>query len=226
MFGAIGNVISSAAKAIAPISGFLGDAVSAYGSARQADMSRDFNAMQAEISRENQLELANTQYQRTVKDLNAAGLSPMLAYTKGATAMPGAVTASSGAMADAPKFGETAQRSAAADLARSQLEVNTQTAKKVAEEAKLAAQKVLQEPARFYLEQAALGSQINSTTAQANQTSALELLTRQGKAPAPDTNIVRNIKDAMSYGGKGVSDAKSALDNFISRTYKSLRGIK
>jgi hypothetical protein len=220
MFGGLGGIVSSALSAIKP---FAGDILSAGSSAYQAGLTRDFNAEQANLSRESQLELANTQYQRTVKDLNAAGLSPMLAYTKGATAMPGAVTASSSAQGDAPRFGETSQRIAAADLAKSQLEVNTQTAKKVAEEAKLAAQKVLQEPARFYLEQAALGSQINSTTAQANQTSALEQLTRQGKAPAPDTNIVRNIKDAMNYGGKGVSDAKSALDNFISRTYESMK---
>jgi hypothetical protein len=78
-------------------------------------------------------------------------------------------------------------------------------------------------PTRFYYDLANLGSQINQSTAQAGQTSALENLTRQGKAPAPDTNIVRNIKDAVSYGGKGVSDAKSALDNFIGRTYESMK---
>jgi hypothetical protein len=225
MFG-LGGIISSAVKAIEPVSGLLGDAATAYGGARQADMTRDFNAEQANISREAQLELANTQYQRTVKDLNAAGLSPMLAYSKGATALPSAVTASSGATSEGPRFGETSQRSAAADLAKSQYEVNVQTARKASEEADLAALRAKQEPARFYMEQAEAGSRINQSTAQAGQTDALEKLTREGKAPAPDTNIVRNIKDAVNYGGKGFSDAKSALDNFISRAYKSIRGIK
>jgi hypothetical protein len=226
--GAIGGYFGGpAGAAIGSAAGdFLSDAGSAYGSHREAEMTRAFNASQANLSRESQLELANTQYQRTVKDLNAAGLSPMLAYSKGPTAMPGAVTASSGAMGDAPKFGESGQRYATANLAKAQYEVNIQTAKKVAEEAKLAAQKVLQEPARFYLEQAVMGSQINQSTAQAGQTEALEALTRQGKAPAPDTNIVRNIKDAITHGGRGFRDAKSSLDNFISRTYKSIRGIK
>jgi hypothetical protein len=218
-----GGLISSAINAVKP---FVGDLFTAGSSAYQAGVNRDFNAYEAEKSRSFQEDMANTQYQRMVKDLNSAGLSPMLAYSKGGSAVPSGATASTSAMPESPRFGETSQRMAASDLAKSQLEINTQTAKKVAEEAKLAAQKVLQEPARFYLEQAALGSQINSTTAQANQTSALELLTRQGKAPAPDTNIVRNIKDAVNLGGKGVSDAKSALDNFISRTYKSLRGVK
>jgi len=220
------DVISSALNAVKPIAGLLGDAATAYGGARQAEMTRDFNAEQANISREAQLELANTQYQRTVKDLNAAGLSPMLAYSKGPTAMPSAVTASSGATAEGPRFGETSQRQAAAEMARAQTEINVQTAKKVAEEAKLAAQKVLQEPARFYMEQAALGAQINSSTANADQASALAKLTQQGKAPAPDTNIVRNIKDVAKYGGGVFDNAKSAVDNFINRTYKSLRGIK
>jgi hypothetical protein len=223
MFGGLGNLVSSAFSAVKP---FVGDLLSSGTSAYQANLSRDFNAEQANISRESQLELANTQYQRTVKDLNAAGLSPMLAYTKGASAMPGAVTASSSAQGDAPRFGETSQRISAAELAKTQQEINVQTAKKVAEEAKLAAQRTLQEPARFYLEQAEAGSRINSNSAQAAQNTALEALTKLGKAPAADTNIVRNIKDAVNYGGGALSNAKSAMDNFISRAYKSIRGLK
>jgi len=204
-FGSIGDIFSSA--------------ISAYSNHREAEQNRDWQEHQRA-----------TAYQTTVADLQAAGLSPMLAYSKGPTSGGSGATA---APMQPLKLGETEQRTTSSDLSRAQVDVaktqeqlNIASAKKTAAEADLAAQKVLQEPARFYLEQAALGSQINSSTAQANQTSALELLTRQGKAPSPDTNIVRNIKDAVNLGGKGVVDAKSALDNFISNTYKSIRGIK
>jgi hypothetical protein len=213
MFGGLGGIVSSALSAAKPIMGFLGDAGTAYSSYRNADMNRDF-----------QEEMSGTAYQRAVKDLNAAGLSPMLAYSKGGASTP------SGSVADAAKLGETEQRTSSSDLqraqvdvAKSQEQVNIQTAKQVAAQAAKTAIEVEQMPTRFYYDLANLGSQINQSTAQAGQTGALELLTRQGKAPAPDTNIVRNIKDAMSYGGKGVTDAKSALDNFIGRTYESLK---
>lgn len=210
------DVISSALSAVKPVMSFLGDAGTAYSSYRNADMNRDF-----------QEEMSGTAYQRAVKDLNAAGLSPMLAYSKGGASTP------SGSVADAARLGETGQRMSSTDLqraqvdvAKSQEQVNIQTAKQVAAQAAKTAIEVEQMPTRFYYDLAALGSQINSNTASAGQTSALEQLTRQGKAPAPDTNIVRNIKDAVNYGGGAFSNAKSALDNIISRTYKSIRGIK
>ena len=39
-------------------------------------------------------------------------------------------------------------------------------------------------------------------------TNATANLTEIGKAPAPDTNIVRNIKDAVAYGEKGLAMLK------------------
>lgn len=49
-------------------------------SAREA---MNFSAAEAEKNRLFQSEQANTQWQRAVKDLKAAGLNPILAYTKG-----------------------------------------------------------------------------------------------------------------------------------------------
>jgi hypothetical protein len=211
-----GSLVSSAFSAIKPFQGLIGDVATGYSSVREAERNREF-----------QEEMSNTSYQRAVKDLNAAGLSPMLAYSKGGASTP------SGSTADSVKFGETGQRTASSDLSKAQVDVaksqelvNIQTAKQVAAQAAKTALEVEQMPTRFYYDLANLGSQINQSTAQAGQTSALESLTRQGKAPAPDTNIVRNIKDAVNYGGGAFGNAKSALDNIISRTYKSLRGIK
>jgi hypothetical protein len=208
------DIVSSALSAVKPVMSFLGDAGSAYSSYRNAEMNRDF-----------QEDMSSTAYQRAVKDLNAAGLSPMLAYSKGGASSP------SGSMAEPLKLGETGQRISSSDLQRAQIDVaksqeqlNIQSAQQVAEQAKKTAIEVEQMPQRFYYDLALLGSQINSNTASAGQTSALENLTRQGKAPGADTNIVRNIKDAIKEIPSGVSNAKTMFDNFINRTYKSIRG--
>jgi hypothetical protein len=230
MFG-LGGIISSAVKAIEPISGLLGDAVTAYGGARQADMTRDFNAEQANISREAQLELANTQYQRTVKDLNAAGLSPMLAYSKGATAMPSAVTASSGATAEGPRFGETSQRTAAsalakeqANLAESQRQVNIQTAKQVAEQARKTAYEVdTMLPTQLLYDMALKGSQISSNNAGARQGNALAGLTEEGKAPSSDSTITRTFKDVWKAG---VENPNKFFENMIGNVRNYVKGRK
>lgn len=57
-----------------------------------------FNAEQAQINRDWQERMANTQYQRAVADMSKAGLNPILAVTGGGvgTGVPGGATASVG----------------------------------------------------------------------------------------------------------------------------------
>lgn len=59
-------------------------------------MQADFNASEAEKSRIYQTEMANTAYQRAVKDLIKAGINPILAYSTMGSATPTGATASSG----------------------------------------------------------------------------------------------------------------------------------
>lgn len=51
--------------------------------AEQAQISRDWNANQAALNRDWQERISSTQYQRAVKDMEAAGLNPMLGYSQG-----------------------------------------------------------------------------------------------------------------------------------------------
>jgi len=110
-------------------------------------VSQDFNREEAEKKRAWDERMSNTQYQRMIQDLNASGLSPMLAYSKGTPSLPSGATASGGASGssagvEAPKFGEAAARDAQVDLLKEQLEVaksqamlNTNSAMKAAAEA-------------------------------------------------------------------------------------------
>lgn len=58
----------------------------------------DFNAAEAQKQRDWQEKMANTQYQRAIKDMSAAGLNPILAVTGGGvgTGVPSGATASVG----------------------------------------------------------------------------------------------------------------------------------
>lgn len=63
-------------------------------SAEQAEKANAFSAQQAELNRQFEADQAATQWQRGVKDMQAAGLNPALAYGQGgASAMSGAAAA-------------------------------------------------------------------------------------------------------------------------------------
>jgi len=67
----------------------------------EADLARQFNATEADKARQYTERLANTSYQRAIRDMEAAGLNPMLAYHQGGATTPAGASASGPAAAGA-----------------------------------------------------------------------------------------------------------------------------
>lgn len=138
MFGIDDAILFPAATSL--VSGFMGKSGASDANEMNALIAREsneFNAQQASIARgwasneglesrswsaeqaakqmDFQKEMANTQWQRGVQDMQAAGLNPMLAYSRGGNAAPsgamGATSIPGGAHASAvspPRFENTA----------------------------------------------------------------------------------------------------------------------
>jgi DNA-binding transcriptional regulator YhcF (GntR family) len=106
--------------------GVFGDVLSSAVSIWNAEQNRDSAAQSQEAAQNFNRDMAETQYQRTVKDLNAAGLSPMLAYG-GKTSSASVSPVSGSSSIDAPKFGETDLREAQSEAAKEQANVAKST---------------------------------------------------------------------------------------------------
>jgi len=81
------------------IAGLAGGLLSNWMDDERQEDANNFSASQAAENRSFQERLSNTAYQRTTKDMIAAGLNPMLAYSQGGASTP----SGSSAQSQAPK---------------------------------------------------------------------------------------------------------------------------
>lgn len=194
------------------------------------------NSAQAQANRDFQAQQSGTSYQRAVADMQAAGLSPMLAYSQGGASTPTGATAqmqnpASGAVSayqESRKVSQDISQSKEnVDLMKSQkvkAEAETlaaiESAKLTAQQAAETAQRVLYYPTRFAYEMANLHTQARLNTAQegrhiiGSKLDATELPGKENIQATDQTFYGRHIRPYLKDLVSGLTSAKVGADIF------------
>nr|QJB19238.1 MAG: DNA pilot protein [Microvirus sp.] len=196
----------------AAASGPIGAGITAIGqesansaNAKLAAETREFNSREASISRDWQQGMSNTAYQRSMRDLQDAGLNPMLAYMQGGASSGGGATASgSAATMDPIDLGKGLQNTVQSALGITQMKEsikNTSADTKV----KKATKRLTEE---------------NTKTAQTNaKSAALDLQTQEADLPA-QLSKAQGSKDQADWDNWARN-----YDNFLNRAIQTSAGI-
>lgn len=113
-----------------------------------ASRARDFSKSEAQVARDFTERMSSTAFQRGVKDMKAAGINPLLAYSKGGASTPnaaGAATSSGSAKGGSSKVGSTSMTAKMAKMQLQQLVSNALQIKKLDKEIDILGEKEKQE---------------------------------------------------------------------------------